>query len=592
MKKLKLSAVATAILLTSTVHAAEFNHVLIGGSENDRTELVGDILIATKDGNFVGCARTTTSSTNMTDLFAFKVTPNGTTLWKKPFLQGERVFWEIWTANCRGLVEDTQGNIIVTGQTSSLGNPYRHAMYVAKLSEGGDKQWERTYSAANQDLDFSASIINTSDGGFLLGGGSTLGDGFIDIRLTKIDALGNELWTKFAIRSPYETTVSGIVAVSDGFILTGYDGLWGSQEAAKGLVAKVSQAGDLVWKQNVSGPFKWVQGVQSDYAKSNRLFDNVVVGDVVYSTGYLLNSAGNGEIALTAHKIADGSLLYAKTYGEGWGANIELNPATGTLFIVGNRNNDGLVLQVSLAEGKLLSSDVYGGSGTDILAGIAFLPNGDYVLAGYTNSPEYGAQKIDVLLLFPKKPNPQTCSEIKDSKNGPMILGAKFEWTENGYILAEGNQGLINIRGDASGGNWSINRDAIGQFDVDAIIIKGATGSFVYDFSTQAVGRGKFSKDDLPLNNGGQAPDISNVQFCEDSVVTYGDENVSFITIWRQNVNGNPAEYVDTVPVETFDAQFQEERDYRIVDGPGEYLLEGLDDAGNTTSKVNVVRIQ
>jgi hypothetical protein len=73
-------------------------------------------------------------------------------------------------------------------------------------------------------------------------------------------------------------------------------------------------------------------------------------------------------------------------------------------------------------------------------------------------------------------------------------------------------------------------------------------------------------------------------------LVTYGDSNASVIAIY-QYVNGN-LQYVDTVTVEAFDAKFQEGRDYKIADGAGEYVLEGIDDAGNTTSKVNVVRIQ
>jgi hypothetical protein len=56
-------------------------------------------------------------------------------------------------------------------------------------------------------------------------------------------------------------------------------------------------------------------------------------------------------------------------------------------------------------------------------------------------------------------------------------------------------------------------------------------------------------------------------------------------------VSGN-LQYVDTVSVKDFDAKFQEGRDYQIVDGNGEYVLEGLDDAGITTSRINVLRIQ
>jgi hypothetical protein len=73
--------------------------------------------------------------------------------------------------------------------------------------------------------------------------------------------------------------------------------------------------------------------------------------------------------------------------------------------------------------------------------------------------------------------------------------------------------------------------------------------------------------------------------------VTYGDSGATTLVIW-QNVNGKLV-YVDRVLVDAFDAKFQENVDYyQVNDGNGQYVLEGLNDAGETTSKVEVIRIQ
>lgn len=113
------------------------------------------------------------------------------------------------------------------------------------------------------------------------------------------------------------------------------------------------------------------------------------------------------------------------------------------------------------------------------------------------------------------------CSEITAGNGGQMNLVTKFNWTSGGYTR-EGGTDAITITGDANGGTWSV-KDA-GIVDIDAIIVKGATGTYVYNFEPGAKTAGEFSKMVLPLNGGEQVPDISNIQFCEDGVMNGGDE--------------------------------------------------------------------
>ena len=75
--------------------------------------------------------------------------------------------------------------------------------YIAKFDSNGNFQWDKNIGSA--DYDFFGDIIQTSDGGYILGGGS-LGDssraktadskGGEDFWILKIDSVGNILWDK------------------------------------------------------------------------------------------------------------------------------------------------------------------------------------------------------------------------------------------------------------------------------------------------------------------------------------------------------------------------------------------------------------
>jgi hypothetical protein len=90
------------------------------------------------------------------------------------------------------------------------------------------------------------------------------------------------------------------------------------------------------------------------------------------------------------------------------------------------------------------------------------------------------------------------------------FLIAKFEWQGGSYVQSEGTPGIVTVNGDETGGTWSSTTP------ISVVIIKGATGT--HSYTPNGATNGSFSKFDLPLNNGGQAPDISNIQFCAPQV--------------------------------------------------------------------------
>ena len=85
-------------------------------------------------------------------------------------------------------------------------------------------------------------------------------------------------------------------------------------------------------------------------------------------------------------------------------------------------------------------------------------------------------------------------------------LVAKFEWTEDGYVFEkpEGNNALVTITGNAVSGTWS------SEIPMSHIILKGGTNTGTIEPDQQS---GEFSNTVIPVNKGGNIPDISNIQF-------------------------------------------------------------------------------
>jgi hypothetical protein len=111
-------------------------------------------------------------------------------------------------------------------------------------------------------------------------------------------------------------------------------------------------------------------------------------------------------------------------------------------------------------------------------------------------------------------------SDPDPSENGPNVpcpddstMAAKFNWTDAGYAFEkpEGNEAVVTISGDATaaGGSWSSSTG------IRYIVLKGGTSSYILEAGTMA---GSFAKIVLPTGNGGQIPDISNIQFCAGDI--------------------------------------------------------------------------
>ncbi|GEO07110.1 hypothetical protein AAE02nite_47740 [Adhaeribacter aerolatus] len=139
--------------------------------------------------------------------------------------------------------------------------------WVVKVNASGNKEWDKTIGG---DLDdFFRSIHQTNDGGYILGGTSNSGasgdksensKGFQDYWVVRLDASGNKLWDK-TIGGIGDDYLSSLLQTTDGgYILAGssnYDAGGDRSENSKGdldyWVVKLNPTGNKEWDRTLGG---------------------------------------------------------------------------------------------------------------------------------------------------------------------------------------------------------------------------------------------------------------------------------------------------------------------------------------------------
>ncbi len=150
-----------------------------GGSEDDWANSV----IETSDGSYLFASQTKSTGNGEGDAWLVKVNPDGTVRW-------EETFGGSATDYARSVIETSNGNNLFVGGTASSGNAKEDG-WVVKIDTQGNTHWEQTYGGSEHD--WGESIIETSDGGYLLAGATrSTGDDSADAWLLKAGELNAE----------------------------------------------------------------------------------------------------------------------------------------------------------------------------------------------------------------------------------------------------------------------------------------------------------------------------------------------------------------------------------------------------------------
>jgi hypothetical protein len=348
-------------------------------------------------------------------------------------------------------------------------------------------QWQRTYGGTNDE--WLATILPTSDGGFLLGGTSSSAPsgnktssayGNADMWIVKIDVSGNKVWeTSFGgigddILSDIKQTADG------GFIIGGFSS---SSVSGNKLAANYGQNDYWVVRLDSNGQKLWDKSFGS--TGDDQLFSVLQRTD----GGFLLSgsaesgvsgnktNAGFGSLDLWLVALdSGGNKIWEKSYGgtsgESFGACI---PTSDGGYLLGGRSYSGAsgnktsgnfgsqdywIVKLD-PDGQIVWDRSFGGDDVEELWSIRQVSDGGFLLAGWSQSfpsgnktspnfyggfgvfSDYWLVKID-----------SNGDKIWDRSFGGTYVDTLFnaEQTANGYVLAGASLS------DPSGNKTNINQ--------------------------------------------------------------------------------------------------------------------------------------
>ena len=249
--------------------------------------------------------------------------------------------------------------------------------------------WARTYGGGSDDYGYS--IIQTSDGGYLITGNSNSGqlsDGNWRLILIKLNSRGDTLWTKSCSGSSTEDYGYGLAQSSDGNYFVGgltYDGSYYYQ-----YLTKINNSGERVWGYRYTR-----EGGYNEYGYNLENVGN----DTLLLVGYSTNNTD----CLVRKIKPDGSVSWASRYSGSYTEYAYGSAATTDGYVILGRTNGGgagswdyLAFKVDRS-GNVQWSKYYGGSSYDHGFSITSSGDGGFILAGETYS--YGVGDYDILLI-------------------------------------------------------------------------------------------------------------------------------------------------------------------------------------------------
>ncbi len=147
-----------------------------GGSSEDTVNSIQQ----TSDGGYIVAGVTYSFGAGSYDLWILKLDQTGTVSWQK-------TYGGSGTDAYPSIRQTSDGGYIVAGLTGSFG--VNGDMWILKLDQTGMVSWQKTFGGS--DIDFAASIQQTTDGGYIVAGYYDFGAGNTDMWILKLDSNGN-----------------------------------------------------------------------------------------------------------------------------------------------------------------------------------------------------------------------------------------------------------------------------------------------------------------------------------------------------------------------------------------------------------------
>jgi hypothetical protein len=198
------------------------------------------------------------------DLWLLKIDSVGNIIWEE--IYGGSGDETVWT----GITTDDGGLVALVWTASKDGDISNYYAYydawMIKVNSKGEKEWD--FTLGSPGMDAGQAIIQTSDGGFLVGVSTVLFEGgnitctphnidYTEAVLVKLDANLNIEWNR-CYGGSMDDLVTGLLELNDGYLIgantRSNDGdVSGNHGSADHWIVKIDFDGNIIWKKCLGG---------------------------------------------------------------------------------------------------------------------------------------------------------------------------------------------------------------------------------------------------------------------------------------------------------------------------------------------------
>jgi len=193
----------------------------------------GNILEQTSDSGYVIIGYTLDFGTGGYDAYLIKTNKNGDTLWTKTYGVGN-VDWGL-------SIRSTSSGFVIVGESN-------YDLYLIRTDNNGNVLWSKTYGGTERHI--GADVQQTSDSGFIITGSIKAPWPSTNeiILLIRVDSIGDTLWAKnYGLGRAYS-----VLNTSDGgFLISAYrKSVFGYSD---GYLIKTDSNGNFMWAKRYGG---------------------------------------------------------------------------------------------------------------------------------------------------------------------------------------------------------------------------------------------------------------------------------------------------------------------------------------------------
>ncbi len=376
--------------------------------------------------------------------------------------------------------------------------------WMVKIDTAGNILWQNTIGGNANDVLYS--IQQTSDGGYILGGGSLSGIsgdkiennlGGYDFWIIKADGLGNIQWQNTIGGSGVDVIFSIQQTIDGGYILGGsssssisgdkLENNWGGGDY---WIVKTDSAGNIQWQNTVGGNYSdelhSIQQTQDGgYVLGGSSYSNISGDKTEDSFGgffdiWILKTDGLGNIqwqSTLGGNREEGLDGIAQTVDGGY---VLVGSARSNISGIKTENcfgnSDGWVVKID-SLGKIKWQNTIGGSLRDALTSVQHTTDGGIIVGGFSNSNisldktenSLGLNDFWILKLNDKYNNISgrlfadvNSNGVQDTGESPLPLRKIVEQSTGRFTFSDqiGNYRLSVLES----GNFSVSPQAVSWF--------------------------------------------------------------------------------------------------------------------------------